>query len=152
MTVASSFAQLLGLSVHQQRIGFAIGVFLMLFGAALFLRGCLRERRAALSPLGPAVKAVLEEMEYIRRRLGEWEADPVAAELSTPNLPATEWNKYKDLLRAKLDAHAYQLGFNLFDAIDRYNRERQHTVYPPDLRGLRQKLDSADSALRDQLP
>jgi hypothetical protein len=72
MTVASSFAQSLGLSVHQQRIGFAIGVFLMLFGAALFLRGCLRERRAARDARGSSLGAEIED--ELTAILDEWKA------------------------------------------------------------------------------
>jgi hypothetical protein len=37
VTLASTFAPALGLSFHQQRIGFAVGIFLMLIGGALYL-------------------------------------------------------------------------------------------------------------------
>jgi hypothetical protein len=36
MTLASTFASALGLSVHQQRIGFAFGVFLIALGLGLY--------------------------------------------------------------------------------------------------------------------
>jgi hypothetical protein len=39
VTLASTFASSLGLSLEQQRIGFAVGVLIMVVGATLFVRG-----------------------------------------------------------------------------------------------------------------
>jgi hypothetical protein len=37
VTLASTFAGLLGLSVHQQRIGFVVGIVLIIIGATFYL-------------------------------------------------------------------------------------------------------------------
>ena len=50
VTLASTFASSLGLSLHQQRIGFALGVALILLGVALFFR---QKRTPQPSPLPP---------------------------------------------------------------------------------------------------
>jgi len=104
----------------------------------------------AWSPIRPAIRAVREEIEYIRRRLAELKQSPAIASLSTPILPATEWNKYKDLLREQLDREAYKAAFDFFDAADRFNRQRQQTTLTPDPVRLSRKLEAADAALARQ--
>lgn len=69
LTVASTFAPSLGLSVHQQRIGFGIGIFLVLLGILLFVLE--RRRRAPTSTsveapvlAGETVSALLKEAHH----------------------------------------------------------------------------------------
>ncbi len=62
VTIISTFAPSLGLSLHQQRIGFAIGVLLMLAGigifAASYLAGRGKRQGSAIGTLDPRYEAL----------------------------------------------------------------------------------------------
>jgi hypothetical protein len=150
VTLASTFAPALGLSVHQQRIGFAVGVLLMLLGVVLYLR---QQKSKGSNP--HAAQQIRDEIVYILKRLDEMEGSRppfsgAVQSLSTHPLPATAWNQHGHSLKGVISDAQYAVVRNAFHAVDAYNRtggtfQNENIVFGTLV--LRRLLDQAEEAL-----
>lgn len=141
MTLASTFAPALGLSAQQQRIGFVIGIALVVLGGALWLRARPAPEAATQSvtagrdafvagrdlsigePRAVRVRAVQGEIRRINARLDELERNRQEWQTILPHshapyggLPSREWDRHGAAIGLPPDtAHAYDLASS-FDA------------------------------------
>lgn len=84
VTLASTFASSLGLSVHQQRIGFAVGIVLIAIGAAFYLR---RPGDRAQAEPDHSISSVAGRDSFATGRdLSVAREDPISDQSSVPGL------------------------------------------------------------------
>lgn len=76
VTLASTFAASLGLSVHQERIGFAVGIALILVGCILFVRSWKTSAPLSATTEQHRRQAFIEDLARIdseKRASDEWD-------------------------------------------------------------------------------
>lgn len=94
LTVASTFASSLGLSLHQERIGFAIGIFLIFAAGVLFVVG-LRAQKKKLLPLLDRLRLKIDEAKALAKQMHEVAPGPTLE-------PARVWRgEVYELLRGE---------------------------------------------------
>ena len=128
-------------------IAAVLGVLLLLtFLAAWRLQSELDDHKAQLPP---AIRALREEVKYIQRRVYEWNSNSPIPELPDKE---SEWSKRKDLFRESLDKESYDLLWECFDLVHRFNRTRgTFAMGSGGFDKLKDVLIAADEALQNQL-
>ncbi len=147
VTIASTFAPSLGLTLHQQRVGFAFGVALMLAGAVLFAFGW--RHRGLPAELRSEIVAIQRELVRIENRRVANGGSIWPIKQPYLDLPSEAWSAHKERLRgtredkAKL-SRAYRIAGTFNDEMLRGETTIGSTPErEPDLAGLRIAFDEA---------